>query len=116
MARASKDLAKRLRFDRFPKPDFFRRWYWLVGVIFVIVGGVSWYGLHAGTKQRQYLPGPISQVHASFGDRVHSTIEVTTPDCASCHVEHRATGVFLAVANASCVDCHGDLKAKQEPT
>jgi hypothetical protein len=138
MARASKDLAKRLRFDRFPRPDFFRRWYWLVGVIFVIVGAVSWYGLHTGTKQRQYLPGPVSQVHASFGDRcetchesyagvptkscmgchadrVHSTIEATTPDCASCHVEHRATGVFLAVANASCVDCHGDLKAKQEP-
>ncbi len=132
MPRSSKELAKRLRFDRFPKPDFFRRWYWLVGVIFVIVGAVSWYGLHAGTKQRQYLPGPISQVHASFGDRceschesyagvptkacmgchadrVHSEFEVTTPDCASCHVEHRATGVFLAVANASCVDCHGEL-------
>src|SRR5690349_14659512 len=140
MARASKDLAKRLRFDRFPKPDFFRRWYWLVGVVFVIVGGVSWYGLHTGTKQRQYLPGPVSQGHASFGDRgetchdsyagvptknclgchadrVHSKFEVKTPDCASCHVEHRATGVFLAVANASCVDCHGDLQSSRpDPT
>lgn len=137
MARNSKDLAKRLRFDRFPRPDFFRRWYWLVGVLFVLVGGASWYGLHAGTKQRQYLPGPVSQGHASFGDRcetchasyagvptdaclgchadrTHSKFEVKTPDCASCHVEHRATGVFLAVSNASCVDCHGDLQTKNE--
>ncbi len=138
MARASKDLAKRLRFDRFPRPDFFRRWYWLVGVVFVIVGAASWYGLHTGTKQRQYLPGPISQGHASFGDRcetchdayngvptknclgchadrVHSKFEVKTPDCASCHVEHRANGVFLAVANASCVECHGALESTREP-
>ncbi len=138
MARASKDLAKRLRFDRFPKPDFFRRWYWVVGVVFVIVGGIAWWGLHTGTGQRQYLPDPVSQVHASFGDRcetcheayagvptnacmgchadrVHSQFEVTTPDCASCHVEHRAGGVFLAVANASCVDCHGALASKREP-
>ena len=137
MARNSKDLAKRLRFDRFPRPDFFRRWYWLVGVVFVLVGGAAWYGLHTGTKQRQYLPGPVSQGHASFGDRcetchaayagvptdaclgchtdrTHSKFEAKTPDCASCHVEHRATGVFLAVSNASCVDCHGDLKTTRE--
>lgn len=139
MARASKDLAKRLRFDLWPKPDFFRRWYWLVGVIFVAAGVAAWYGLHMGSQQRQYLPGPVSQGHASFGDRcetchesyggvptknclgchadrTHSTFEATTPDCASCHVEHRATGVFLAVSNASCVDCHGDLKTtRAEP-
>ena len=140
MARASKDLAKRLRFDRFPRPDTFRRWYWLVGVLCIAAGAGAWYGLHTTTKQRQYLPGPVSQGHASFGDRceschqpyggvptkaclgchadrTHSKSEVTTPDCASCHVEHRATGVFLAVANASCVDCHGALattKAKPE--
>lgn len=139
MARASKDLAKRLRFDLFPRPDFFRRWYWLVGVVFVVVGAAAWYALHTGTKQRQYLPGPVSQGHASFGDRcetchepyggvptknclgchadrTHSKFEVTTPDCESCHVEHRATGVFLSVANASCVDCHGELAStRPEP-
>ncbi len=38
-----------------------------------------------------------------------------TPDCASCHVEHRANGVFLAVANASCVECHGALESTREP-
>jgi hypothetical protein len=133
MARASKDLAKRLRFDRFPRPDTFRRWYWLAGLVFVAGGAAAWYGFHATGKQRQYLPGPMSQVHASFGDRcetchrpyggvpteaclgchadrTHSELEVTTPTCASCHVEHRASGVFLAVANASCVECHGALQ------
>src|SRR5262245_37835204 len=135
MARASKDLAKRLRFDHFPSPDTFRRWYWLVGLLFAVGGGAAWYGLHTTTQQRQSLPGPVSQGHASFGarcetchepyggvptnaclgchaDRVHSTFEVTTPDCASCHVEHRSTGVFLAVSNQSCVDCHGALQTK----
>jgi len=139
MARASKDPAKRLRFDLWPKPDFFRRWYWLVGVIFVAAGVAAWYGLHMGSQQRQYLPGPVSQGHASFGDRcetcheayggvptknclgchadrAHSKFEVKTPECASCHVEHRASGVFLAVSNASCVDCHGDLRTtRTEP-
>ncbi len=137
MARNGKDLAKRLRFDRFPPPDFFRRWYCLVGVVAVVGGGVAWWALHAGTQQRQYLPGPVSQGHASFGDRcetchapyagvptdaclgchtdrTHSKFEVTTPDCASCHVEHRATGVFLAVSNASCVDCHGELRTTRD--
>ncbi len=132
MARASKDLAKRLRFDWFPRPDTFRRWYWLVGLVCVAGGAAAWYGFHASGKQRQYLPGPVSQGHASFGDRcetchtpyggvatdsclgchadrVHSKLEVSTPACATCHVEHRATGVFLAVANASCIDCHGAL-------
>jgi hypothetical protein len=139
MARASKDLAKRLRFDRFPRPDAFRRWYWLVGMLCVAAGLAGWYALHTTTQQRQYLPGPVSQGHASFGarcetchepyagvptkaclschaDRTHSNVEVKTPDCASCHVEHRKTGVFLAVANASCVDCHGALATtKTEP-
>lgn len=135
MPRASKDLAKRLRFDRFPRPDTFRRWYGLVGLLVAVAGGVTWYAMHATGAQRQYLPGPMSQVHASFGDRcetchqpyggvpsenclachaerVHSEFEVAAPDCASCHVEHRTSGVFLAVANASCVDCHGNLATK----
>lgn len=138
MARPSKDLAKRLRFDLFPRPDTFRRWYWLVGLVCTIAGGALWWVMQAGGGQQQYLPGPVSQGHASFGtrcescheayggvpsanclgchaDRVHSTFEVSTPDCGSCHVEHRATGVFLAVSNQSCVDCHGDLQSTREP-
>jgi hypothetical protein len=138
MPRASKDLAKRLRFDLFPRPDTFRRWYWLVGLVSVAGGAALWWVLHTTGAQQQYLPGPVSQGHASFGtrcetchepyggvpvanclgchaDRVHSKFEVSTPACGSCHVEHRATGVFLAVSNASCVDCHGDLQSTREP-
>ncbi len=138
MARASKDLAKRLRFDRFPQSGLLPALVLAGRAVFFVIGGVAWYGLHAGTKQRQYLPGPVSQgtrasataarrCHESYAgvptkaclgchaDRVHSKFEVKTPDCASCHVEHRATGVFLAVANASCVDCHGEL-ARPSPS
>ena len=84
MARASKDLAKRLRFDRFPRPDTFRRWYWLVGLLCIAAGAGAWYGLHTTTKQRQYLPGPVSQGHASFGDRCETCHEQPAQTASGC--------------------------------
>ena len=91
MARASKDLAKRLRFDLFPRPDTFRRWYWLVGLVCTIAGGALWWVMQAGGGQQQYLPGPVSQGHASFGTR-----------CESCHEP------YGGVPSANCVGCHAD--------
>ena len=41
--RSSKDLASRLRFDRFPRPDFFRRRYFLVGVVVAAAGLGLWF-------------------------------------------------------------------------
>ncbi len=131
--RSSKDLAKRLRFDRFPRPNFFRRWYLAAGAVAAIVGLVAWLAFSGTFGRRQYLPGPVSQNHATFGDRcekchtasfasvpndaclachparVHSEFERDTPRCGTCHVEHRHADVFLAVSNRSCVACHADL-------
>ncbi len=130
--RSSKDLAKRLRFDLFPRKDFFRRRYRLVGTIVAIAGVVVWVLLTVTLRQRQYLPGPVSQNHATFGvrcevchtsfqnvgnaaceechgKRVHSTFEQRTPECRDCHVEHRGAAALLTIGAQPCVECHGTL-------
>ncbi len=134
--RASKDLAKRLRFDLFPKGDFFRHRYFLIGAVAAVAGLVIWVLFSAAFRQRQYLPGPVSQNHATFGDRcekchtafkavpnvaclechpgrLHSEFEDRTPECQECHVEHRNVDVFLSVSNRTCVHCHGQLVTKR---
>jgi hypothetical protein len=133
MTRSSKELAKRLRFLRMPQPDFFRRRYWLAGIAVTAGGFALWLLLSLVVRERQFLPGPVSQNHATFGDRcdachtsfasvrdesclvchaarIHSDLEVATPACRDCHVEHRSAEVFLAVGNRSCVTCHGSLE------
>ena len=136
--RSSKDLAKRLRFDPFPKRDRFRRYYGLLGIAAVLAALGLWMLFRRTIRDRQYLPGPVSQAHATFGDRcekchdqfksvrneacvkchetrVHSEFETRSPRCAECHVEHRGRRAFLAVSNASCVDCHRQLVTKRSP-
>ncbi len=131
--RSSKDLAKRLRFDPFPRRDFFRRYYLVAGIGAVLLGLGTWLGFTRGFGARQYLPGPLSQSHASFGDRCerchqaftsvqntaclqchttrrHSTIEVRTPRCATCHAEHRGIPALLSVSNQACEGCHATLE------
>lgn len=36
----------------------------------------------------------------------------TLPVCASCHLEHKGQKVLADVSDRTCVQCHGDLKAK----
>ena len=133
MARTSKDLARRLRFDHFPRPDFFRRHYLLSGLVATVAAVLLAFAFTGVWRQRQYLPGPVSQNHATFGDRcekchssfrtvansaclkchpgrTHSKFEVKAPECGDCHVEHRPTPVFLSVSTRSCVHCHGELQ------
>jgi hypothetical protein len=94
--------------------------------------------LHRSFRDRQYLPGPVSQAHATFGDRcerchdqfksvrndaclkchetrVHSEFEMRSPRCAECHVEHRGVQAFLATSNTRCVECHQQLVTKRSP-
>ena len=137
--RLSKDLAKRLRFDRFPKRDRFRRSYGLLSLAAVLAAVGVWMLFTRTVHERQYLPGPVSQAHAIFGarcekchdqfksvqneaclkchaTRAHSEFETRTPRCAECHVEHRTAHALLAVSNASCVACHKQLLTKRSPS
>jgi Cytochrome c7 and related cytochrome c len=135
MARQAKDIARRLRFRLFPRPDSFRRLYLVAGAVLVLGALAAWAGFATTLGERQYQPDPVSSSHATFGarcenchvhfgavpntkchgchvPRVHSEFEVHTPACRDCHVEHRE-GAFLDVSSPLCVDCHGDLETKR---
>ena len=138
MPRSSKDIAKRLRFEARPRRDSFRRLYLPVGLAACVASIGLWVTLRRTTGEREYLPGPVTPAHATFGDRcahchvsfaavpndkclachtarVHSEFEVETPACASCHVEHRPADVTLAVSDRACIACHGALRSKRTP-
>ena len=133
--RSSKELASRLRFDRFPRPDFFRRRFALVGMVAVAAGLGLWLFMRTTGGHMQYNPGPVTQNHASFGARCeschdpfqnvqneaclschpsrdHSQFVVRDADCRECHVEHLGDQGLLDVDNRTCVACHGDLQTK----
>ena len=47
----------------------------------------------------------------------HFKLEVSlspSPLCASCHLEHKGRKVLTDVPDLKCVQCHGDLKAKDQ--
>jgi hypothetical protein len=133
--RSSKDLAARLRFDRFPRLDFFRRRYFLVGSAVAAAGLGLWLFLRVRGGEMPYMPGPVTQNHATFGERCeschdpfhnirneaclschpargHSEFVVEDADCRACHVEHLGVKGLRDVSNRACVSCHGDLQTK----
>ncbi|HEY8516277.1 MAG TPA: cytochrome c3 family protein [Candidatus Binatia bacterium] len=136
MARSSKDIAARLRFDRFPRPDFFRRRYLLVGLLAAALGLGLWFWMTSTQGALQYSPGPVTQNHATFGARcedchdpfqnvrndaclachparTHSQWVVREADCRECHVEHLGDTGLLDVHDQACVVCHGDLQSER---
>lgn len=138
MARSSKDIAKRLRFDHRPRADAFRRWYWLAALVAGGLGVAAWLGFSRTVGERQYLPGPLTPAHATFGDdcarchvafaatpddkclachspRRHSEFELVTPPCRDCHIEHRRDDLLATLTGQACVDCHGDLRGRRHP-
>lgn len=136
MSRTSKDLAKRLRFRHFPNPDTFRRYYWWTALGAVIAAVAAWLLMGRVLGPRQYMPRPVTSVHATFTDRcedchdafqvvqdarclgchsvrVHSEHEEHTPACRSCHVEHLEKTRLTQVESALCIDCHAELGSRR---
>jgi hypothetical protein len=100
------------------------------------IGWISWYALHKDA--RVYSSGRMSEPHAILEKNcaachvqkaavfsakadneaclachdgpVHHANQVTTPDCASCHTEHRGRVNIAAVSEKTCAACHGDLR------
>lgn len=137
MPRPSKDIARRLRFERRPTPDTFRRWYAVCALLAVALGFVLWFAMSRKWGERSYLPGAVTTAHAMFGERCnachapyaavadasclrchterfHSEFDPAPAPCRSCHAEHRGGEALAGVAAAPCVDCHAALVSKRQ--
>src|SRR5262249_17500461 len=79
--------------------DPFRRRFALVGIAAVLLAGAVWALTQWGVGSRQYLPGPVTANHATFGDR-----------CETCH------DAFKNAPNERCLACHpGAVRSGELP-
>lgn len=142
--RTTKKLAQRIDLNYFKRPHPFRRWrFWLsVAAPLMAILWLAWYGV-AGNN-RVYSGGRISPAHAvlatkcdachlkmasSFSAKasdqaclschngpIHHANQTFTPNCASCHEEHQGRMRLAATADASCTQCHANLRTTGAPT
>ncbi|MBZ5720199.1 MAG: cytochrome c3 family protein [Acidobacteriia bacterium] len=138
--RTTKTLAKRIDLQYFARPHPFRRWrLWLsVGVPLIALGWVV--GQRAEGGQKAYSSGPLAHSHAVFTQQcglchvartgaffahvsdqacltchdapVHQPEQTFTPQCSSCHVEHQGAIRLAATSDASCMQCHANLRTR----
>jgi len=138
-ARTTKKLAQRIDLNYFKRPTPLKRAkLWLgAGLPALALVWVAWLGF--SRDSRVYSSGRMSEVHsvlerecaachlektgmfsAKASDAaclschdgpMHHIAKSSFPGCATCHTEHRGRINPVAVSNASCGQCHGDLKA-----
>jgi len=142
--RTTKKLAQRIDLNYFKRPHPFRRWrFWLsIAAPVIAILWLAWYG--AAGNNRVYSGGKMSAAHAvlaakcdachlktasSFSAKasdqaclschdgpIHHANQVFTPNCSSCHEEHQGRMRLAATADASCTQCHANLRTTGEPT
>jgi hypothetical protein len=136
--RTTKKRAQRIDMNYFKRPHPFRRWrFWLsVAVPLLAIFWLAWHGI-TGSK-RLYSAGPLSPAHAVLGAKcdachfelagffsaktsdhaclachdgpIHHANQTFTPNCSSCHEEHRGHARLAATSNSACTQCHANLR------
>jgi hypothetical protein len=125
--------------DYFKRPHPFRRLRSLLSICLPLLA-LIWLGCYVlGRNNRVYSSGTLSSSHAvltqqcsachlkesgSFSakasDRacqschngpIHNANQTFQPDCSSCHQEHRGYVRLAATADASCTQCHANLRS-----
>jgi hypothetical protein len=134
----TKKLAQRIDLNYFKRPHPFRRWrFWLS--VCVPILAVLWLGTYEFTGDESvYSGGQMSPSHALLATKcdtchvktagvfsakaddqaclschdgpIHHANQTFTPNCSSCHREHRGRVQLAATDNASCAQCHGNLR------
>ena len=142
--RTTKKLAQRIDLNYFKRPTPLKRAkFWLsiallLLAIFWIAGKSLW------RDSRVYSSGRLSPAHAvlekecaachvqqtgTFSAKAadsaclachdgpaHHTSQISAPNCATCHIEHRGDTKLSAVRDEGCVRCHGDLRNSDSET
>lgn len=140
----TKELARRVDLNYFKNPHPFRRWRTVLSILVPLLA-ISWLVSSALThNDRVYSSGKMSAGHAVLAARcdechvkeagsfsakatdqacrtchdgpLHHTNQTFTPSCSSCHTEHRGHRRLAATSDASCTQCHGNLRAVNGPT
>ncbi|MGH9793395.1 MAG: multiheme c-type cytochrome [Candidatus Acidiferrales bacterium] len=137
--RTTKQLAQGIDLDYLKKPHPFRRWRLFLSVGAPAVALLWILGMAVAGRQQIYSNGRMTTAHAVFGAQcdvchtqtlgffrkhvndkaclechdgpTHQDNQTFTPACGSCHLEHQGEVRLAAVADASCTQCHADLKA-----
>jgi len=136
--RTTKKLAQRIDLNYFKRPHPFRRWRFLLslGLPLLALLWLAWYGLSG--NDRVYSSGQMSPAHAFLTAKctachvqtagffsakasdqaclachdgpIHHASQTFTPNCASCHQEHRGHRRLVATADTDCTQCHANLR------
>jgi hypothetical protein len=137
--RTTKKLAQRIDLNYFKRPTPLKRAkFWLS--LFLPLLALLWIAERTVFKDcRVYSSGRLSEPHAvlekecaachlqkaaAFSAKasssacldchdgpVHHADKTPTPECSTCHTEHRGRKNILAASNQACAECHADLKA-----
>lgn len=140
----TKKLAQRIDMHYFKRPHPFRRWRTILSISLpaLTIAWLAWAAL--GHNDRVYSSGKMSASHAvltarcaechvkeagSFSAKandqacrachdgpIHHANQLFTPSCSSCHAEHRGHRRLAVTADASCTQCHANLRTSGAPT
>jgi hypothetical protein len=135
----TKKLAQRIDMHYFKRPHPFRRWRTGLSILLPALA-IVWLGWAALSRNdRVYSSGKMSAGHAVLAARcgechvkqvgsfsakandqacrachdgpTHHANQSFTPNCSSCHAEHRGRKRLAATADANCTQCHANLLA-----
>jgi hypothetical protein len=139
--RTTKKLARRIDLQYFKRSHPLRRWrFWLsIAVPVLALGWLLTQRAQGG--QKAYSSGPLSASHAVFTQQcsfchvtragaffkevtddaclschdgpTHHANQTFTPSCASCHLEHKGSARLARTTQASCTQCHADLRTRE---
>ena len=108
----------------------------VTAILLILALGVTGELLRAD-RQKHFMPGGLSSAHARAGkvaeecsachtpwnsvvnakcmnchaQQPHADTEVKSPDCFTCHAEHRGMTRLSQIPDSICTDCHADLKS-----
>jgi hypothetical protein len=142
--RTTKKLAQRIDLNYFKRLTPLKRAkFWLSLLLPVLATmWICWYAFHKDA--RVYSSGRMSAPHAILEKQcaachvqkasvfsakvqnqaclschdgpIHHASQASTPDCATCHTEHRGGLNIAATSEKSCTECHANLRTTGAPS